>query len=204
MLLFTKLGRSSKQMRQKQMKPELCGSRALKHILHFLSPNRSPAPGAKESNFSTATNARVVMTRLRAKWQSDRAWITFNRPLAKDERGSLVDLESKLIQFQTSRTKIDAVSLIRHTSWFFVTQPVFSYDLTSSRYNFETKVWSPKPTIFSESWVHTESVVTGPKKLSRWKLSGMECITKKTHFRQFPCADIKKCCAQFWCHRLPT
>ena len=36
-------------MRQKQMKPELCGSRALKHILHFLSPNRSPAPGAKES-----------------------------------------------------------------------------------------------------------------------------------------------------------
>ena len=71
------------------MKPELCGSRALKHILHFLSPNRSPAPGAEELNFSTATNARVVMTRQHAKWQSDRAWITFNRPLAKDERGSL-------------------------------------------------------------------------------------------------------------------
>ena len=65
---------------------------------------------------------------------------------------------------------------------FFVTRPIFSYDLTSSRYNFETKVWSLKPTIFSESWVHTVSVVTGPKKLSRWKLSGTECITKKNTF----------------------
>ena len=80
------------------------------------------------------------------------------------------------------RTKIGGVSLISDTSWFFITRLIFSYDLTLSPYNFETEAWSPKPIIFSKSWVRKHSVATVPERCSRWKFSGTERFTKKFTF----------------------
>ena len=92
---------------------------------------------------------------------------------------------SRLIQFPSDRTKIGGVSLILDTSWFFVTRPIFSYDLTLSRYNFETEARSPKPTIFSESWVCTNSVSTGPRKMFTSKMLRYGAFLPKTHFLPF-------------------
>ena len=65
--------------------------------------------------------------------------------------------------FQSDQNKIGGVSLIRH---IFVTQPIFSYDPTLNRYNFETEARSPKPIVFSESWVRKDSGGAAPEKFS--------------------------------------
>ena len=65
--------------------------------------------------------------------------------------------------FPSNQTKIGREPLIGDTSRFFVTQPMFSYDLTLSRYNFPTEAGSAKPIIFSESWVRKVSLSTGPE-----------------------------------------
>ena len=62
------------------------------------------------------------------------------------------------IQFPSDRTKIGGVSLILTPLIFRLTQPIFSNDLTLSRYNFETEARSPKPTIFSESCVRLQGL----------------------------------------------
>ena len=81
--------------------------------------------------------------------------------------------------FQNNLTKIGRVTLICNTSWFFVTRPIFSYDLTLSRYKFKTEARSPKPTIFSESWVRKDSVV---QKFSRWNFRVWSVLQRRIHF----------------------
>ena len=81
-------------------------------------------------------------------------------------------------------------------------------DLTLSHYNFKTEARSPKPTVFSESWVHNDSVGTSPEKFSRWKFLGTERFTQKITFLQISVSRRKKCsglgCAQFLFHRPST
>ena len=46
---------------------------------------------------------------------------------------------------------------------FLLHDRFLAYDLTLSRYNFETEAWSPKTNTFSESWVRKDSVYTSPE-----------------------------------------
>ena len=90
--------------------------------------------------------------------------------------------ESMPIQFPSDRTKNGGVTSFLDTSWFFVTQPFFSYDYTLSRFNFKTEARSPKLIIFSEFWVRKDSVGTGPENISRWKFWVRSVLPKKSLF----------------------
>ena len=103
-----------------------------------------------------------------------------------------MNYESMPIQFPSDRTKIGGVTSFLDTSWFFVTQPIFSYDLNLSRYNLETEARSPKLIIFFEFWVRKDSVGTSPEKFLHWKFSGTERYTKKFRFSLISLAASKK------------
>ena len=90
-----------------------------------------------------------------------------------------IPLENRSHQQQQQRKR--SVFDLQHLL-FFVTRPIFSYDLTLSCYNFKTEARSPKANTSSESWVSKDSVGTGPQKKSPWKFSAIERFTPKITF----------------------
>ena len=125
-------------------------------------------------------------------------WLTkiFIAIFAPDERlPSSATLDSIYISpysihFQAARTKNKKVSIFWHL-WFFITLPIFFLSL--SRYNFKTEAWSPKPIIFSESWVRSWiPSVLALKNFAVENFWGRSVSPKKSLSRWFPCPFAKQ------------